>query len=95
MARRENVSTTVVIRRKGVPKKLLLRRDWLHGLLAWAVFDGSTKLGWVLNQMEHPTQWAYVLLPKTEEDIYDDILYDFTSRADALLGLLGNFDTGK
>jgi hypothetical protein len=64
--------------------RLLLKREWLYGLLSWAVYREGKKVGWVLQESEGP-RWAYVTL---EDDIYDDILYDFNTRESALRSLI-------
>lgn len=81
-----DVTTSVAVR----GKRLLLRREWLYGRRAWAVFHNGVKLGWVLHEdwKLSGARWAYVLPPENEEDIYDDILYDFDTRVSALHGLV-------
>jgi len=77
MALNENVRTTTEVR----GKRLWLKREWLHGLWAWGVYDGDKKLGWVLQQTEG-TKWGVV---HVSADPYDDIWYEFDTRREALL----------
>ena len=75
-----NVQTTVTVR----GKSLRLKRDWLHGLWAWVVFDGDKKLGWVLQEFQG-TKWAAVPVPTCEDEEYDQIWYEYNNRQEALL----------
>lgn len=82
------ITTSVTIRKRGIPTRLLLRREYLNGLEAWAVFKNAEQIGWVLNRMERPEQWACVPMPVTEEDKYESTVYDYQTRREALGGLL-------
>lgn len=39
------ITTSVTIRKRGIPTRLLLRREYLNGLEAWAVFKNTEQIG--------------------------------------------------
>lgn len=79
-----NVRTSVLVR----GKRITLKRGWLHGLWGWEVWDGTKQLGWVLERMEHRGHWGPVPMPEKDEDVYDDIYYDYDTRNSAVAGLV-------
>ena len=61
--------------------QLRMTNDYLHGLPAWKVFRGAKLIGYVLSRDKQGRIWAAFI---EGDDIYDDLMYVFTTRRQAL-----------
>lgn len=78
------IATSVTVR----GQRVRLVYDWLYGLRAWQVYLDGAQVGWVLNRYDYPRRWGAVPMPETKDDEFESIVYDYTSREEALLGLV-------
>jgi hypothetical protein len=75
---------------KALPKGVSLRKDWLHGLPGYYVYDAAgKKLGFVLKESMGP-EWAAVWTESPHYDEFDSLVYDFKTRAQAIKALIDN-----
>jgi hypothetical protein len=62
-----------------------LKKGELHGRFAWQVWDGSTQIGWVVQevllQKSSSRNWAAVPI---DHDEYEDLAYWYGTRAFAV-----------